>query len=108
MLFSVILRFGNKNFANLGSSFFDTPTILTSYLEFTHHKNTHVGKSPTKDNLLAFYIEDKQEWLEQIKSMQEAGFILVPSYNPYWDKHGKTFEDIDGYRIVLQNSSSEV
>uniref|UniRef100_UPI001E58D248 hypothetical protein n=1 Tax=Xenorhabdus sp. PB61.4 TaxID=2788940 RepID=UPI001E58D248 len=32
ILFSVILRFGNKNFANLGSSFFDTPTILTSYL----------------------------------------------------------------------------
>ncbi|CBJ89311.1 hypothetical protein XNC1_1240 [Xenorhabdus nematophila ATCC 19061] len=29
----MILRFGNKNFANLGSSFFDTPTILTSYLE---------------------------------------------------------------------------
>ncbi|CCW30471.1 hypothetical protein XNC3_2000042 [Xenorhabdus nematophila F1] len=28
----MILRFGNKNFANLGSSFFDTPTILTSYL----------------------------------------------------------------------------
>ncbi|KHD27130.1 hypothetical protein LH67_20710 [Xenorhabdus nematophila] len=29
----MILRFGNKNFANLGSSFFDTPTILTSYLD---------------------------------------------------------------------------
>ncbi|WP_237388463.1 hypothetical protein, partial [Xenorhabdus sp. Sc-CR9] len=37
ILFSVILRFGNKNFANLGSSFFDTPTILTSYLEQEHH-----------------------------------------------------------------------
>ncbi|WP_211286044.1 ATP F0F1 synthase synthase [Xenorhabdus innexi] len=29
----MILRFGNKNFANLGSSFFDTPTILKSYLD---------------------------------------------------------------------------
>ncbi|WP_099113338.1 VOC family protein [Xenorhabdus miraniensis] len=78
------------------------------HLEFTHHHNTYVGKAPTKDNLLAFYIEDELEWQAQIKSMQEAGFTLVPSYNPYWDKHGKTFEDIDGYRVVLQNSASEV
>ncbi|AOM40592.1 VOC family protein [Xenorhabdus hominickii] len=76
------------------------------HLEFTHHHNTHVGKAPTQDNLLVFYIEDKFEWQEQIKKMQEAGFILVSSYNPYWDKNGKTFEDIDGYRVVLQNNAS--
>jgi prolyl oligopeptidase len=35
--------------------------------------------------------------------MKEAGFVLVPSYNPYWDTAGKTFEDVDGYRVVLQN-----
>ncbi|MDX7991867.1 VOC family protein [Xenorhabdus littoralis] len=78
------------------------------HLEFTHHQNTHVGKAPTKDNLLAFYIEDESEWKQQVKSMQEAGFTLVPSYNPYWDKNGKTFEDIDGYRIVLQQTESEI
>ncbi|CDG18251.1 VOC family protein [Xenorhabdus doucetiae] len=78
------------------------------HLEFTHHHNTHVGKAPTKDNLLVFYIEDKVEWQEQVKSMQDAGFILVPSYNPYWDKSGKTFEDIDGYRVVLHHSASEI
>ncbi|MDX7987233.1 VOC family protein [Xenorhabdus sp. 12] len=77
------------------------------HLEFTHHQNTHVGKSPTKDNLLVFYIEDELEWQEQIKSMQAAGFILVTSYNPYWDKNGKTFEDVDGYRVVLQHSASK-
>ncbi|SFN88071.1 VOC family protein [Xenorhabdus japonica] len=73
------------------------------HLEFTHHHNTLVGKAPTKDNLLVFYIEDELEWQEQIKSMLDAGFIPVPSYNPYWDKSGKTFEDIDGYRVVLQH-----
>ncbi|MDX7998066.1 VOC family protein [Xenorhabdus sp. Reich] len=78
------------------------------HLEFTHHQNTHVGKAPTKDNLLAFYIEDESEWKQQIKSMQEAEFTLVPSYNPYWDKNGKTFEDIDGYRVVLQQTKSEI
>ncbi|MEJ2194201.1 MAG: hypothetical protein P8X73_05005 [Ignavibacteriaceae bacterium] len=37
--------------------------------------------------------------------MVSAGFNVIPSYNPYWDKAGKTFEDIDGYRIVLQNAA---
>ena len=35
--------------------------------------------------------------------MIEAGFRPVPSYNPYWDQYGKTFEDPDGYRVVLAN-----
>jgi hypothetical protein len=36
--------------------------------------------------------------------MQNAGFVPVGSFNPYWDRQGVTFEDPDGYRIVLQNS----
>ncbi|CDG20520.1 conserved protein of unknown function [Xenorhabdus poinarii G6] len=50
-------------------------------------------------------------WLrlqKQIKSMQDAGFISVPSYNPYWDKSEKIFENIDDYRVVLQNGPSEI
>jgi hypothetical protein len=37
--------------------------------------------------------------------MREAGFARVASFNPYWDRDGRTFEDPDGYRIVLQNSA---
>jgi hypothetical protein len=32
-----------------------------------------------------------------------AGFKQVVSLNPYWDIRGRTYEDSDGYRIVLQN-----
>jgi YycE-like protein len=35
--------------------------------------------------------------------MLAAGFQRVPSYNPYWEAQGQTFEDLDGYRVVLQN-----
>jgi len=28
----------------------------------------------------------------------------VKPFNPYWDKKGRTFEDPDGYRVVLQNA----
>jgi hypothetical protein len=33
----------------------------------------------------------------------DAGFRMVPSFNPYWAMPGRTFEDANGYRVVLQN-----
>jgi catechol 2,3-dioxygenase-like lactoylglutathione lyase family enzyme len=74
------------------------------HLEFTHHRGTLVGKAPTADNLLVFYIEDKEEWERRCIQAESSGFKTVVSYNPYWDIEGKTFEDYDGYRVVLQNS----
>ncbi|MCW4630035.1 MULTISPECIES: VOC family protein [Marinomonas] len=73
------------------------------HLEFTHHKGTTVGKAPTQDNLLIFYVTDAQVWRLCCEKMLSAGFVHVSSYNDYWDVVGKTFEDIDGYRVVLQN-----
>ncbi len=73
------------------------------HLEFTHHLGTTVGLAPTKDNLLVFYFSDSSVWLKCCEQMLAAGFKLVPSYNEYWNVVGKTFEDIDGYRVVLQN-----
>lgn len=73
------------------------------HLEFTHHRGTTVGSAPTPDNLLVFYIPNTDDWEVACIAMQKAGFEVVPSYNPYWDRAGKTFEDIDGYRVVLQN-----
>ena len=74
------------------------------HLEFTHQIGHVVGKAPMQDNLLVFYIPSKSEWFELCGSLTLAGFKHVKSYNPYWDNLGNTFEDIDGYRVVLQNS----
>lgn len=73
------------------------------HLEFTHHRGQQAGRAPTKDNLLVFYIPDEVEWIARCDRMRQAGFVEVVSYNPYWDRRGKTFEDIDGYRVVIQN-----
>ncbi|WP_392434600.1 VOC family protein [Yersinia sp. HM-2024] len=72
------------------------------HLEFTHHRGAQVGRAPTSDNLLVFYLPDEKQWHNQCQQMRTAGFCQVASYNPYWDVSGKTFEDIDGYRVVLQ------
>ena len=75
------------------------------HLEFTHHRGTSVGRAPTQDNLLVFYIPEPDKWQDACQQMANAGFIEVSSYNPYWDVAGKTFADLDGYRVVLQNRS---
>ena len=74
------------------------------HLEFTTHRGHHVGRAPTQDHLLVFYIPDRDAWDHACARMTAAGFLDVPSYNPYWDVHGRTFEDLDGYRVVLQNA----
>lgn len=74
------------------------------HLEFTSQRGHCVGLAPTQDHLLAFYIPDRGDWESRCEIMLAAGFNAVVSYNPYWDTEGRTFEDIDGYRVVLQQS----
>ena len=73
------------------------------HLEFTSHIGSKVGTAPTKDNLLVFYLSEKAKFTNMANSMVSAGFKKVVSFNPYWDKEGITYEDVDGYRVVLQN-----
>jgi catechol 2,3-dioxygenase-like lactoylglutathione lyase family enzyme len=75
------------------------------HLEFTHQRGHAVGSAPTKDNLLVFYLPDDGEWMSAVNRMEAAGYTSVPSPNPYWDLNGRTFEDPDGYRVVLQNAA---
>jgi catechol 2,3-dioxygenase-like lactoylglutathione lyase family enzyme len=79
----------------------------TAHLEFTRKLGHIAGRAPTKDNLLAFYLPDADEWKAAVDRMKAAGYEAVPSFNPYWDREGLTFEDPDGYRVVLQNAAWE-
>ena len=74
------------------------------HLEFTRKAGHEAGRAPTEDNLLVFYLPDPAEWRAAVARMQAAGYPPIASFNPYWDKQGRTFEDSDGYRVVLQNA----
>ena len=74
------------------------------HLEFTRRAGHAAGRAPTEDNLLVFYLPDGAEWKAAVDRLERAGHESVPAFNPYWDRHGKTFADPDGYRIVLQNA----
>ncbi|MDR3508618.1 MAG: VOC family protein [Caulobacteraceae bacterium] len=74
------------------------------HFEFTHARGHVAGRASTQDNLLVFYLPEASEWRAAVERMTRAGFEPVPAFNPYWDREGLTFEDPDGYRIVLQRA----
>ena len=75
------------------------------HLEFTRKRGHSAGRAPTEENLLVFYVPDHQQWQAAVDRMMAAGYEPVSSFNPYWDRAGRTFEDPDGYRVVLQNTA---
>ena len=75
------------------------------HLEFTQQRGQPAPGPPSPENLLVFYLPDHAQWQTTCHKMIAAGFQLVQSHNPYWDRRGQTFEDLDGYRVVIQNAS---
>jgi catechol 2,3-dioxygenase-like lactoylglutathione lyase family enzyme len=71
------------------------------HLEFTHARGHSAGRAPTADNLLVFYLPDDLQWKNAVNRFKRSGYEPVTSFNPYWDRYGLTFEDPDGYRVVL-------
>ena len=74
------------------------------HFEFTRKRGHVAGRAPTEDNLLVFYFPDKGQWKEAVDRMIAAEYEPVPSFNPYWQRDGRTFQDPDGYRVVFQNA----
>lgn len=74
------------------------------HFELTHCRSHPAAPSPTAEDLLVFYMPSADEWRAACARMVGAGFRPVASSNPYWERRGRTFEDPDGYRIVLENA----
>jgi len=75
------------------------------HFEFTRARGHNAGRAPTPDNLIVLYLPEAEAWRAAVQRMREAGFEPVPAFNPYWDREGLTFEDPDGYRLVLQRAA---
>jgi len=74
------------------------------HFEFTLCRSHPIAPAPTAEDLTVFYIPSSAEWDAACANMVSAGFKHVASFNPYWETRGRTYEDPDGYRIVLQNA----
>lgn len=75
------------------------------HFEFTVCRTHPMRPTPTAEDLLVFYVPDADDWSRRCEALLAAGFKVVASFNPYWDRLGRTFEDGDGYRLVVQRAS---
>jgi|JI9StandDraft_1071089.scaffolds.fasta_scaffold05409_8 catechol 2,3-dioxygenase-like lactoylglutathione lyase family enzyme len=71
------------------------------HLEFTQHAKQSDLPKPTRENLLVFYFEDDTSYLAANQRLQVSGYQPVAPENPYWADKSFTYEDQDGWRIVL-------
>jgi catechol 2,3-dioxygenase-like lactoylglutathione lyase family enzyme len=76
------------------------------HLEFTQADTGSACPAPTKDNLLVLYLPDMQTHLDLVNRLQEHGHAAVEPENPYWKNRSKTFEDPDGWRVVLYHGNA--
>jgi catechol 2,3-dioxygenase-like lactoylglutathione lyase family enzyme len=58
----------------------------------------HGAPKPHPETLLVFYLGDESAVR---KVVARLGAEPVASANPYWEEHGVTLEDPDGFRVVL-------
>ena len=75
------------------------------HLEFTRKAGHRAGSAPTEENLLVFYLPDIGHWSRAVARLEALGHKPAKSFNPYWDRKGRTFANPDGYRVVLQNAA---
>jgi len=75
------------------------------HLELTRRRGHPVVPRPTAEDLLVLYVPDATAWAARCAAMADAGFAPVTAFNPYWEQRGRSFEDFDGYRVVIQRDA---
>ena len=78
------------------------PPDADYHLEFTPCRAHPVTPTPTAQDLLVLYVIGDEAWAHRCRALEAAGFVEVPSFNPYWAVNGRTFVDHDGYRTVVE------
>lgn len=73
------------------------------HFEFTFCRTHPVRPTPTAEDLLVFYVPEATDVAERCGQLLAAGFVEVEAFNPYWRRRGRTFEDLDGYRLVVHH-----
>jgi uncharacterized glyoxalase superfamily protein PhnB len=73
------------------------------HLEFTQHVNGSPCPAPTRDNLLVLYFETNEAYLAAVDQLKQAGGREAEPENGYWIGKSTSFEDPDGWGVVLFN-----
>ncbi|MGD0593524.1 MAG: VOC family protein [Acidimicrobiales bacterium] len=74
------------------------------HLELVGDPDGETPPSPTEEDLLVLYLGGTIEE-DTLARLRDAGGVIIPARNPYWDQWGVTIIDPDGYRLVLSHRS---
>jgi catechol 2,3-dioxygenase-like lactoylglutathione lyase family enzyme len=76
------------------------------HLEFTTRADGSPGQAPSSDNLIVFYVGSVEARDGVVAQLAGIGAHEVEPENPYWHTvAAMTFEDPDGWRVVLVPSA---
>jgi catechol 2,3-dioxygenase-like lactoylglutathione lyase family enzyme len=87
---------GFRDHAGYDGVFLEVPGT-GAHLELTAGGG-HAAPAPHPESLLVLYVGDEAAVREVAARL---GADPVAPANPYWAEHGLTFEDPDGFRVVL-------
>jgi hypothetical protein len=73
------------------------------HLEFTQFKSAENCLAPSHDHLLVLYFESPEKYTAAIARLHRLNILPVEPANPYWAHKSQTFEDPEGWRVVLHN-----
>lgn len=75
------------------------------HLELTQNRLHPAAVAPSDEDLLVFYFPYLPSWNAAVARLRAAGARETMNANPFWDAHGVTFKDPDGYSVVLYNEA---
>ena len=71
------------------------------HLEFTQHAEGSPCIAPSRDNLLVLYVTEPSAYAQLNERMLRLGHAPVEPENPYWLERSLTYQDPDGWRVVI-------
>ena len=71
-------------------------------------ERTAISPGVRRRRILLVFLPAIEEWQAAVDRMEAAGLSAVSAFNAYWDQHGRSFEDPDRYRVVIQNAAWKV
>lgn len=71
------------------------------HLEFTQFVDGSPCPAPSLDNLLVLYVTEPNAYHQLNERMQRLGNAPVEPENPYWLERSLTYQDPDGWRVVI-------
>ena len=80
-------------------------TVLGAFVDHDGVDGALLGFAGATWHLEFTHLPDADAFEAARARMARRGHAAVAALNPYWDRIGRTYEDPDGYRVVLAHAA---